>query len=434
MELSFRALKVMQYLVACLVLLTITLLVWQHYGMERQVLEISANSGHAFGTRDDRTEGGASVATVKQDGRHVNMHCNMQKRFAWPFCSLWFKVGEAPKGTNFEDFETVSFHIRFRGPAPRSIMMYMYNFDPKRSKPNNWMSQKVNAFEFALTDDDVITLPMSLLRPPSWWVTQQKIPLLESGAALDRVTYVELANGSINTISEFDIQVSSIQFRGKLITQQRLTIILMCAWIICGVSWPLIGALYFRTQLKNREQRLAMVTALNLALQLETRELAGQAHTDRLTGALNREGLRDILVKQWRAPALLSETASIVFIDLDHFKSVNDMHGHPTGDEVLQLFAATVQRTIRASDKLVRWGGEEFLLVCTNTTAQQASHLAEKLKQAMRRQSWPCALQVTASFGVTAMALGEDIGDAIKRADQALYRAKANGRDCVEVA
>ena len=423
----------MQYLVGVLMLLTVILLVWQHFGMERKALEISARSGHAFGTRDDRAEGGASIATATRSERTVKLNCDMVKQFSWPFCSRWFKVGQAPKGGSFEEFETVSFRVRYRGPEPRSILLYVYNIDPKRYQPSDWMSQKVNTFEFTLTGDEVITLPVSLLRPPSWWVTDRKIPLLESGLGLDRVTYVELANGSTNGIGDFQLEISSIEFRGKLISQSRLVAILMCAWIVCGVSWPLIGALYFRSQLKDRESRLAMVTALNHALELETRELAGQAHTDPLTGALNREGLRDVLVNQWRGTAALSGTDSIVFIDLDHFKSVNDTHGHETGDEVLRMFATTVQAEIRSSDRLVRWGGEEFLIVSLNTSVQQARHLSEKLRSALRCQPWPCGLQVTAPFGATALASSEEIGSAIKRTDGALYAAKANGRDRVEV-
>ena len=177
-----------------------------------------------------------------------------------------------------------------------------------------------------------------------------------------------------------------------------------------------------------------MLSALNQALQLETKELAGQAYIDPLTGALNRQGLRDLLVKQWQTPAPQVEAAAIILIDLDHFKRINDTHGHPVGDEVLRRFSAMVRGEIRSSDKLVRWGGEEFLIVCPSTSAFQAEQLAEKLRQSMEHLSWPVKLSVTAAFGVTSLGSGEDIGEAIARADDALYRAKHRGRNCVEVA
>lgn len=101
---------------------------------------------------------------------------------------------------------------------------------------------------------------------------------------------------------------------------------------------------------------------------------------------------------------------------------------------MLRRFAAVIRREARAGDKLVRWGGEEFLLVCPDTNREHAALLAEKLRNAMTTQEWPHGLRVNCSFGATALILEEDIGSAIARADAALYVAKSNGRNRVEVA
>jgi diguanylate cyclase (GGDEF)-like protein len=100
----------------------------------------------------------------------------------------------------------------------------------------------------------------------------------------------------------------------------------------------------------------------------------------------------------------------------------------------LRRFAAIIRHEVRSGDKLVRWGGEEFLLVCPETNREQAALLAEKLRTAMATQEWPYGLRVTCSFGATALITEEDIGSAIARADTALYVAKSNGRNRVEVA
>jgi diguanylate cyclase (GGDEF)-like protein len=125
---------------------------------------------------------------------------------------------------------------------------------------------------------------------------------------------------------------------------------------------------------------------------------------------------------------------AVVFVDIDHFKQINDRHGHDAGDEVLRRFATVIRNVVRSSDKLVRWGGEEFLLLCPDTTRDHATTMAEKLRGALPAQAWPHGLRVTSSFGVTSLKPEEDIGAAIKRADGALYVAKANGRNRVEVA
>ncbi len=157
----------------------------------------------------------------------------------------------------------------------------------------------------------------------------------------------------------------------------------------------------------------------------------GQAHTDPLTGVLNRQGLRAALMS---TSSLLADPMSVVFVDLDHFKRINDQYGHEEGDNVLRTFVSAVRQVLRASDKLVRWGGEEFLIICPATTAAQASIMAEKLRSALADYQWPCNEHITASFGIAARVQNEDIGTTIKRADTALYRAKANGRNRVEVA
>jgi diguanylate cyclase (GGDEF)-like protein len=177
-----------------------------------------------------------------------------------------------------------------------------------------------------------------------------------------------------------------------------------------------------------------LLAAINKALQLEARDLANQAHTDPLTGALNRQGLREVLMRRLHVAERGGEEMAVVFMDLDHFKRINDQYGHDAGDEVLKRFATVIRGEVRSSDKLVRWGGEEFLLLCPETDVAHAVTMLEKLRTALAGQAWPHGLRVTSSFGVTSLKPDEDIGAAIKRADGALYLAKSNGRNRVEVA
>jgi diguanylate cyclase (GGDEF)-like protein len=433
MELSSRALKLMQYLVGGLMALTIILLTWQHFGMER-VLELSATGKYPYQVFNDEVDGGASIVRHSVEDDKLKLDCILVRQFEWPYCSVRFTMDKAPKGMDMSGFDTVTFDVRYVGPRPHTLRMYLRNFEPGSSNVNELNSQKVNEIEFEVPDNGELTVPFGLLHTAVWWTKLRNLDLLDTGVRMDNVTTVEISSGVKNEIGQHHIEIRSIKFRGKWISQNNLLMILVSAWFMCGVIWPLLGAMHLRSQLRNREARLAMMSALNQALQLETKELAGQAYIDALTGTLNRQGLRDLLVKQWQTPTPHAEAAAIVFMDLDHFKRINDTHGHPVGDEVLRRFAAMVRGEIRSTDKLVRWGGEEFLIVCPATTACQAEQLAEKLRQAMGPQPWPARLSVTASFGVTSLANGEDIGEAIARADDALYRAKRRGRNCVEVA
>ncbi len=117
--------------------------------------------------------------------------------------------------------------------------------------------------------------------------------------------------------------------------------------------------------------------------------------------------------------------------DLDHFKQINDQHGHEVGDKVLIQFVATANESLGEQYLLYRWGGEEFLLVCLEQTALQCNESIGNLYLAMDQSLWPKALKVTVSTGVTQLKEHESIRTAIKRADKALYQAKDNGRNQV---
>ena len=431
-DFATRALRMMQYLVGLLMAATVVLLVWQHFGMER-VFELSSTSGNIYEAHFDASSGGKSTASIERKNNRLKLNCDLVKAIDYPSCSIWFAIGKEPKGIDLSEFDFMTLDLAYQGPGEHMVKIYLRNFDHGRSVVEQWQTQRMNEVEVAIPASGMLRIPLSLVRTADWWAKNAKIPLEESAARLDNVISVELSTGTYNTPGGHQMDVGSVRFHGKWISQNRLLMILVGLWFTCGIIWPLLRGIQLRTELAKREARLSMLSAINQALELETRELTGQAYSDPLTGALNRQGLRDALVKQWQSPSPLAETASVIFMDLDHFKKINDVHGHPVGDEVLRRFAAMVQEEIRATDKLVRWGGEEFLIICPATTAYQAQMLAEKLRLGMRAQLWPCRLDVTASFGVTALQPGEDIGEGIKRADEALYKAKANGRDRVEV-
>ncbi len=124
---------------------------------------------------------------------------------------------------------------------------------------------------------------------------------------------------------------------------------------------------------------------------------------------------------------------TLVFIDIDHFKRVNDAHGHAIGDQVIRGLAQLVRSAVQRDDLFARWGGEEFLLVFRDTPGLEGRNIAERLRERIASAQWPDGLRVTCSFGVAEWHRGEDLNDGIKRADEAMYRAKQDGRDRVEI-
>lgn len=158
--------------------------------------------------------------------------------------------------------------------------------------------------------------------------------------------------------------------------------------------------------------------------------------TDSLTGIPNKRALDDALQRA----ALLSErhgqAYSLVLCDLDHFKSVNDTHGHVVGDHLLQVTASELEKSVRTSDSVYRFGGEEFAILLPHTAEQDARDVAERVREAIagiRVDAGEKTLEVTTSCGVATFLNKESPEAWLARADEALYRAKRQGRNCTRV-
>lgn len=158
------------------------------------------------------------------------------------------------------------------------------------------------------------------------------------------------------------------------------------------------------------------------------------AHVDGLTGLANRRQLETWLHAQHERAARTGEPWSVILFDLDHFKEVNDTHGHAVGDQVLQAVASISRQTVREEDLLGRWGGEEFLVILPNTDRTSAGAVATRLQVAVAGSRHPTAGHVTTSCGVAQARPAETVEAALERADEALYAAKRQGRARVKLA
>lgn len=156
------------------------------------------------------------------------------------------------------------------------------------------------------------------------------------------------------------------------------------------------------------------------------------ASTDGLTQLYNRMKLEDMLTAEVLRSKRHNRTLSVLVIDIDHFKEVNDNHGHQVGDMVLQQIAATIADAIRGSDTAGRWGGEEFIVLTPETDLDGAAELAEKIRERVADVVFSRIGVKTISIGVATLQEHEWEEDMIRRADEALYRAKESGRNRVE--
>jgi len=187
--------------------------------------------------------------------------------------------------------------------------------------------------------------------------------------------------------------------------------------VLNGAEVLLAHALIFRFSERTREAAFA--------------RLRDHAQVDGLTGLANREKLDAELARALALADRSGQLLAVAMIDLDHFKGINDSHGHLVGDQVLRALGQRLAGAVRAVDLVGRWGGEEFLLLCPSTDRGGALAVAEKLRAAVAAEPFADDIALTVSLGVAVSAGGEPLDAVLDRADRALYAAKDAGRNRV---
>lgn len=187
---------------------------------------------------------------------------------------------------------------------------------------------------------------------------------------------------------------------------------------------------------KLQQEKADVLAASVKELEALNKQIKELSLKDSLTGLFNRRHLTAELSFLLETANRYGRNLSVVLIDVDHFKSVNDTFGHGVGDEVLKVISEVFREVPRKSDFAARYGGEEFCLVLTETSAHQARHLCERLRQEVENYSWNNLapdLAVTISLGISDKSKQVTVEDILNDADKVLYKAKQEGRNCIRV-
>jgi diguanylate cyclase (GGDEF)-like protein len=190
-------------------------------------------------------------------------------------------------------------------------------------------------------------------------------------------------------------------------------------WMLASLSFGFLGAYLYEDA--------------NKKVFLNTKELQKSAITDNLTGLYNRRKFDETLLTEFEKTKRYHHSFGIIMMDIDHFKNVNDTYGHSTGDKVLMQVTDILKQNTRVTDILIRWGGEEFIVICYETNQDSIVKLAKKIRQAAELNSFEKVGKLTLSLGCTINKEDDDIDSITKRADKALYKVKNNGRNNVEI-
>lgn len=418
-------------LLGLLIVFTLLAIAFQAYGPEK-VLTLERDAGFHIEVIDDRNNGGKSVATLKRDGKNLILDCEIiQSDYQWPYCEISFiLIDSKGNGLNLSNYHQAKLWAKYATPQTFGIRFQLINFNSAYSKINDANTLKYNAIELFDTHERYPQIiQMHHMQVPTWWLSQGKIAPDYWGPEFNEVRGVQISTGEHVKPGRYQMIIERVEISGKYINDRTLYFSLLCLWTLLALAFFVSTLNRTKKELHTNLQRQKQLEALNSLLNQEHQQLEERLTRDPLTGVLNRDGLAPVFNQSLDSNS--TPLLSLIFIDIDHFKKINDTYGHNVGDQVLLAFAQSLSENTRTQDLLARWGGEEFVLACTDTALENACGLAEKLRRRIEENDWPKALQVTASFGVAQMLPQESPTDFIARADKALYAAKAQGRNCV---
>ena len=427
--------RVLRRLLIILLALTGIALLWNQFGMTSTMV-IDARSPYAAEALDDRAnQGGRSVATVTRAGGALGMDCDLRAGYEWAFCELRLEFAKEPHGLDLSRYDSMRLWVTATGPeAQQRVRIYVRNFDPAYSKVGVAESEKVDQLIYEPSAyPQGYEVPLSRFTVSQWWIDEHPMTLDLEAPDFRNATQIAFSTGPKVEPGPHTIRIQRIELTGKLISTATFRLGIIVVWMLSVFGYLVVDSLLKRNQLRLSAASQHSLQRLNESLRLETRSLAEIARTDPLTGALNRKGLADELMRIVRLGEGQTFPMTLVFIDIDHFKRINDSQGHDAGDQVIRGLAQLVRSAVQRDDLFARWGGEEFLLVFRDTPGVKGRVIAERLRERIAAATWPGDLSVTCSFGVAEWHRGEDLNDGIKRADEAMYRAKQEGRDRVEI-
>lgn len=331
-------------------------------------------------------------------------------------------------GIDFSKYKGLNIKIDYEGRAPR-LRLYLRNYNPSYSKSGDIGTSKFMS-AFIRTEDlkaGVAYVSLSEFSVAEWWIAGHDIPRDLAAPELSNIISMGVDHVEYGI---HKVRVEKIELIGERIKLEQLLFYIILFWVIFLSIEGLIRYT-LRGRVNNNSKKIEHLTTLTQQVEAEKNALEVLSWTDSLTGIFNKSG-----ITQYANNFIVSSNQSlnlgVLILDVDHFKRINSKYGYDTGDSILKTFTSVITANIRDQDVLSRWSGEEFVLICPQSTTRNLMIQAEKLRKLVSEYAFEPALglNITISIGATLIGKSDVFEDAFKRADTALYRAKLE-RNCV---
>lgn len=406
-------------------ILTILLIFTQKY-FPQKTLDIDPTNNVLYTLYSDGGSGGKSEASWI-DEKAGHWKCHLKKSDVYPICGLSITFSQVPYETvDAEKYNAMQLALEYKGDANK-IRISLRNHNALYSERNIIETAKYHSVN-VLTSELISEASISMheFAVADWWKDKYDIPRSLSTPEFSGLVSIGIEQAVPVVFGEHEYKLVSMRFTGDWISAETLYISIIIGWLFIlaleAISWLL----------RQRERSRENINRLS-ALEVESEKYKELSSTDSLTGVANRSGFSKKLELISNDKGCQLHGYALLVLDIDHFKSINDEHGHLMGDVVLKEFAERVATFIRAEDVFARWGGEEFIILARMRSQGSERVLAEKIRSKVEESGFGAdkSIVATVSIGVAVSKPGDTFDDLFEQADKHLYTAKRNGRNQV---
>jgi diguanylate cyclase (GGDEF)-like protein len=401
--------------------ITLTLVIFHDYFPKRS-LNLHPQLTQHVDQSVDSTVGGESEL-IWLDKENLHWVCELKEGAAYPYCGISLRWSNEPyEQIDFSHFDALEIELEYKGQA-KYIRVFLRNYYPLANMTDVIDKAKFNSISKSSQDfRQKSYVPFDELRVADWWIDDNQIPPEDTTPDVSKIIAVGLDLPYPNKLGRHEFKLHRLRVVGEFISKESLYLGIIIFWAALFLVDMFISQMKLRTKVQSDGQQLQKLKEKSAIYQ-------EKAEHDKLTGILNREGLNRLTNELYSTQLLHQYT--LLVIDLDFFKQVNDEHGHTVGDHVLQEVAEKFKSTVRSYDIVSRWGGEEFVILFHCMDTGSIMHFAEKIRQKIEFSSFVNRKlnNITISVGATNIARSELFEQAFIRADKALYEAKGKGRN-----
>lgn len=417
-----------------LLLLTLIALVAERR-LLKVTMDMTPDDGYAVSVYGDYVEGGGKSRANLISAENWEWECTLNQEIPYPYCGFELILSDdRTKGLDMRGMRNVRIWLDYEGPAD-SVRLYLRNYDPTYSMPLRYDSTKYNLAEVsAKRPNGFIDVDIADFFVANWWFQRFKLSPKLTHPQFDNIVVFEVQTGNSAPPGDYRFRLNRVLVTGQRVDSQQWYQLILGCWIVAAIAFLASRFVGMNRRIQQHRAREIELTQLNNLLDAHGKKMEERSKLDPLTGAFNRQGVKEALEAGLDERRASGKALSILMLDVDYFKKINDTHGHLVGDQVLMALSEQIKKHTRADDCFARWGGEEFVVVCRNTHVLNAQNMAEKLRQAIEGFRFENDVSFTVSIGVAELHESETLEQMFSRADKALYKAKEMGRNRVVVA